>query len=235
MTQQSDRALLRTIAIRAMRERGLEPEMPAAALAQADAMNAPARTTEEPTRDLRALLWCSIDNDDSRDLDQLSVAEPLADGAVKVMVAVADVDAAVAKGTPVDRHAARNTTSVYTPAVIFPMLPEKLSTDLTSLADRQDRLAVVVEIASLIKSAGRNWELVTIDEVASVLRLRVYGARTPTRLYLYVDGDLVDTWVDIEASYDASLERLSSGRHAVTARAVDALGRWAGASTIVQR
>ncbi|PYR40925.1 MAG: ribonuclease II [Acidobacteria bacterium] len=146
MTQQSDRALLRTIAIRAMRERGLEPEMPAAALAQADAMNAPARTTEEPTRDLRALLWCSIDNDDSRDLDQLSVAEPQADGAVKVMVAVADVDAAVAKGTPVDRHAARNTTSVYTPAVIFPMLPEKLSTDLTSLADRQDRLAVVVEI-----------------------------------------------------------------------------------------
>lgn len=76
---------------------------------------------------------------------------------------------------------------------------------------------------------------VTIEEVASVLRLRVSGARTPTRLYLYVDGDLVDTWVDIEASYDASPERLSSGRHAVTARAVDALGRWAGASTIVQR
>jgi hypothetical protein len=76
---------------------------------------------------------------------------------------------------------------------------------------------------------------VTIEEVASVLRLRVYGARTPTRLYLYVDGDLVDAWVDIEASYDASPERLSSGRHAVTVRAVDALGRWAGASTIVQR
>jgi hypothetical protein len=76
---------------------------------------------------------------------------------------------------------------------------------------------------------------VTIQEMASVLRFRVHGARTPTRLYLYVDGDLVDTWVDIEASYDASHERVSPGRHAVTVRAVDALGRWAGASTIVQR
>jgi hypothetical protein len=76
---------------------------------------------------------------------------------------------------------------------------------------------------------------VTIEETASVIRLRVNGARTPTRLYLYVDGDLVDTWIDVEASYDASSERLPSGRHAVTARAVDALGRWAGASTIVER
>jgi hypothetical protein len=76
---------------------------------------------------------------------------------------------------------------------------------------------------------------VTIEETASVLCLRVNGARTPTRLYLYVDGDLVDTWVDVEASYDASEARLASGRHAVTARAVDALGRWAGASTIVER
>jgi len=152
VTQTSDRAQLRAIAVRAMRERGLDPDMPAAASAQADQMASPPRTTDEPTRDLRALLWCSIDNDDSRDLDQLSVAEPLAGGDVKVMVAIADVDAAVAKGTPVDQHAARNTTSVYTPAVIFPMLPEKLSTDLTSLADRQDRLAVVVEV--VVSSAG---------------------------------------------------------------------------------
>jgi len=76
---------------------------------------------------------------------------------------------------------------------------------------------------------------VTIEEMASVIRLRVSGARTPTRLYLYVDGDLVDTWVDVEASYDAGGERLAGGRHAVTVRAVDALGRWAGASTIVER
>jgi hypothetical protein len=76
---------------------------------------------------------------------------------------------------------------------------------------------------------------VTIEEKQTVLRLRVNGARTPTRLYLYVDGDLADTWVDVEASYDASAGRLAPGRHAVTARAVDALGRWAGASTIVER
>ena len=76
---------------------------------------------------------------------------------------------------------------------------------------------------------------VMIEERETKIRLRVNGARTPTRLYLYVDGDLADTWVDVEASYDVSAGRLAPGRHAVTARAVDALGRWAGASTIVER
>ncbi len=128
-----------------MRARGLDPDFPPDALAQAAGLVLAPRTTEEPVRDLRARLWCSIDNDDSRDLDQLSVAEPLAGGAIKVLVAIADVDALVAKGSAIDRHAAVNTTSVYTPAVIFPMLPEKLSTDLTSLADQQERLALVVE------------------------------------------------------------------------------------------
>jgi VacB/RNase II family 3'-5' exoribonuclease len=128
-----------------MRERGLDPDFPEAALVQAGAIKHAPTTTEEPTRDLRTLLWCSIDNDDSRDLDQLSVADALPGGDIKVLVAIADVDAAVAKGSPVDQHAALNTTSVYTPGVIFPMLPERLSTDLTSLADGQDRLAVVIE------------------------------------------------------------------------------------------
>ena len=118
-TPGSQRARLRAIATRVMRERGLDPEFPPAALAQAGALSGPPETTEEPTRDLRQLLWCSIDNDDSRDLDQLSVAEPLPGGDVRVLVAVADVDAAVPKGSPCDRHAAQNTTSVYTPAVIF--------------------------------------------------------------------------------------------------------------------
>ena len=145
MADQSNRAHLHTIAVQAMRERGLEPEIPPDALAQAAALPGPPKKTEEPTRDLRALLWCSIDNDDSRDLDQLSVAETLPGGDVKLMVAIADVDAAVAKGSPVDRHAAKNTTSVYTPGGIFPMLPERLSTDLTSLNDGEDRLAVVIE------------------------------------------------------------------------------------------
>jgi VacB/RNase II family 3'-5' exoribonuclease len=145
MTTMTNRQHLHTIAVQAMRERGLDPDIPPDAIAQAEALPGQPTTTEEPVRDLRSLLWCSIDNDDSRDLDQLSVAESLAGGDVKLMVAIADVDAAVKKGSPVDRHAAKNTTSVYTPGAIFPMLPERLSTDLTSLADQQDRLAVVIE------------------------------------------------------------------------------------------
>jgi hypothetical protein len=77
--------------------------------------------------------------------------------------------------------------------------------------------------------------VVTIEETGTVIRLRVRGARLPTRLYLYVNGDLADSWVDVEATYDAAPGRLPPGRHAVTARAVDALGRWAGTSVIVER
>jgi ribonuclease R len=144
-TSVSDRARLRSIAVTAMKERGLEPDFPPAALTEVAALQGPAQSTEEPTKDLRSLLWCSIDNDDSRDLDQLSVAEELTGGDTRILVAVADVDASVKRQSAVDRHASQNTTSVYTPALIFPMLPERLSTDLTSLADQQDRLAIVVE------------------------------------------------------------------------------------------
>ncbi|HWW85811.1 MAG TPA: RNB domain-containing ribonuclease, partial [Vicinamibacterales bacterium] len=144
-TSVSDRARLRSIAVTAMKERGLEPDFPPAALTEVAALQGPAQSTEEPTKDLRSLLWCSIDNDDSRDLDQLSVAEELTGGDTRILVAVADVDASVKRQSAVDRHASQNTTSVYTPAMIFPMLPERLSTDLTSLADQQDRLAIVVE------------------------------------------------------------------------------------------
>jgi VacB/RNase II family 3'-5' exoribonuclease len=170
----SDRARLRALAVRAMRERGLDPAFPPDALAQVAALDGPPRTTEEPTRDLRALLWCSIDNDDSRDLDQLSVAERFPTGEVKVLVAIADVDAAVSKRSPVDRHAALNTTSVYTPAAIFPMLPERLSTDLTSLNDQQDRVAVVVEIL-----VGPDGAVKASDLYGAVVRNRAklaYGA-----------------------------------------------------------
>src|SRR5437899_2626870 len=109
-------------------------------------IDAAANETDASIRDLRGLIWCSIDNDDSRDLDQLTVAEDLGGGNVRAMVAVADVDALVKKGTPIDDHARQNTTSVYTAAQIFPMLPEKLSTDLTSLNESEDRVAVIVDI-----------------------------------------------------------------------------------------
>src|SRR5437762_13911472 len=125
-SEPSHRDRLRAIAVQAMRAYGLEPEVPPDASDQAARLDAAPRSTEEPVRDLRPLLWCSIDNDDSRDLDQLSVAEPLAAGATRVLVAIADVDATVAPGSPIDAHARANTTRVYTAAQIFPMLPERL-------------------------------------------------------------------------------------------------------------
>jgi VacB/RNase II family 3'-5' exoribonuclease len=125
----------------AMLERGLEPDFPPAAIAQAERSHPPA-TDGVPDR--RHLPWSSIDNDDSRDLDQLTVVERTDDGAERVLVAIADVDALVRKGTPLDEHAQLNTSSVYTPARIFPMLPERLSTDLTSLNPDSDRIAIVI-------------------------------------------------------------------------------------------
>jgi VacB/RNase II family 3'-5' exoribonuclease len=139
---------LRDIARRAMLQRGLLPEFSSAALAEASAITRTAKETSPSIRDLRGLLWASIDNDDSRDLDQLSVAEPVGSGAVKILVAIADVDASVPTGCAIDGHARTNTTSVYTAAEIFPMLPEKLSTDLTSLGEDQERLAIVVELTA---------------------------------------------------------------------------------------
>lgn len=136
---------LEQIARRAMVEHGLDPDFPAAALRQLSAIVGPA-VAGTGVRDLRNLLWCSIDNDDSRDLDQLTVAESVAEGKTKVFVAIADVDAVVAAGSPIDQRAQHNTTSVYTAAKVFPMLPEKLSTNLTSLSEGEDRIAVVTEM-----------------------------------------------------------------------------------------
>jgi exoribonuclease-2 len=138
---------LRSIARQAMIDRGLEPDFPPDAIRQLNGLQAAAHETDRSIRDLRNCLWCSIDNDTSRDLDQLTVAERLAAGGVKVLVAIADVDALVKPASPIDRHAKTNTTSVYTAAEIFPMLPERLSTDLTSLGEGQDRLALVIEMA----------------------------------------------------------------------------------------
>ncbi len=151
-TPQQHRAILRGIARRAMVERGLLPGFSEAVSAELQVLVDAGRAGRrgEPglpaIRDLRDLLWASIDNDDSRDLDQLTVAEPLPGDATRIRVAVADVDALVGAGSAIDAHARHNTTSVYTAGSVFPMLPEALSTDLTSLNVGEERLAVVVEI-----------------------------------------------------------------------------------------
>ncbi len=144
--REQHRVILQRIASRVMLERGLLPEFSHEALAELDGVQAPVMTGVGNIRDLRGLLWASIDNDDSRDLDQLTVGEAMDDGTIKVLVAVADVDAVVKSGTAIDSHARHNTTSVYTAARVFPMLPEKLSTDITSLNPDEDRLALVIEM-----------------------------------------------------------------------------------------
>jgi exoribonuclease-2 len=178
-TQKTGLDLLRDIAHDAMLQRGLQPDFSPDVIAELNRLTQPAAISDAPVRDLRSLLWCSIDNDDSMDLDQLSVADPQAGGSVKILVAIADVDALVKKGTAIDGHASTNTTSVYTAAEIFPMLPEKLSTDLTSLADGKDRLAIVVEMSiaadatvsasEIYRAAVRNRAKLAYDSVAAWL------------------------------------------------------------------
>jgi len=163
-----------------MLERGLVPDFPLEALAELEGIHGPATQTEESTRDLRNLLWCSIDNDDSRDLDQLTVAEAMPDGAAKILVAIADVDAVVKKRSALDEHARQNTTSVYTVAETFPMLPEKLSTDLTSLNHESDRLAIVIELV--------------LAEDGSLQSSDLYGATVRSRAKLAYNS--VAGWLD---------------------------------------
>ena len=149
MTNSNDsrhRRILQRIARRAMIERGLLPDFSKQALTELDEIKESAKQPEKSTRDLRIPCWCSIDNDDSCDLDQLTVAQAMPNGTVKVFVAIADVDSIVKKHSAIDGHARHNTTSVYTAAQIFSMLPEKLSTDLTSLNYEADRRAMVVEM-----------------------------------------------------------------------------------------
>jgi len=173
-------SILKDIAHQAMIDRGLAPDFSDAAEKQAESISGPANETDASIKDLRELIWCSIDNDDSRDLDQLTVAEDLGGGNVRAMVAVADVDALVKKGTPIDDHARQNTTSVYTAARIFPMLPEKLSTGLTSLNEHEERIAVVMDM--VIASDG------------SVTKGDVYRARVHNKAQLAYNA--VGMWLE---------------------------------------
>jgi len=171
---------LRDLAHEAMIEHGLAPDFSDEVEKQLAGITAPAHENDASIKDLRKLLWCSIDNDDSRDLDQLTVAEDLGGGNIRAMVAVADVDAIVKKGTPIDDHARQNTTSVYTASQIFPMLPEKLSTNLTSLNDDQERIALVIDM--------------TVGSDGSVAKSDVYRALVHNKAQLAYNA--VAAWLD---------------------------------------
>jgi VacB/RNase II family 3'-5' exoribonuclease len=161
-----------------MLERGFHPDFPPDVQAQAAALPE-AAAADGGTRDLRGLLWSSIDNDTSRDLDQIEVAERTAAG-IRVRVGIADVDSDVARGTPIDRYAADATTTVYAAVATFPMLPERLSTDLTSLNENTDRRAIVIEF--VVAADG------SIDEPA------VYPALVHNRAQLTYRG--VGGWLE---------------------------------------
>jgi exoribonuclease-2 len=133
---------LNAAALQTVTDNGFHPQFPPAALAELTAL-VPLATPGAV--DQRNLLWSSIDNDSSRDLDQIEVAEQLGDGRIRVLVGIADVDAYVRKGMALDAHAQAETTTVYAEVRTFPMLPEQLSTGLTSLLENADRAAVVVE------------------------------------------------------------------------------------------
>ncbi|MBV9181040.1 MAG: RNB domain-containing ribonuclease [Acidobacteria bacterium] len=174
---------LQTIAEQVMREHGFEAEFPAAAEQQLREIQS--RSAIEPapdamTIDLRHLLWSSIDNDTSRDLDQIEVAERLDAGDVKIMVGIADVDAFVPKASPLDQHAARETTTVYTGVRNFPMLPEELSTGLSSLLEEQDRRAMVIEFV--------------VGTVGQVSGGKVYPALVRNKAQLTYNG--VGSWLE---------------------------------------
>ncbi len=182
MTSQLE--ILTEVARQAMFDRGLEPDFPDAVqqeLSAIEAADPPSAT--DPIRDLRQLLWFSIDNDDSKDLDQLTFVETFPNQESKVYVAIADVDILVKRDDAIDKHAAHNTTSIYTPSKVFSMLPEKLSTDLTSLNPDEDRHAMIVET--------------TIDTQGAIKAYAVYPAYIHSKAKLAYNG--VTAWLDGKA------------------------------------
>ena len=192
MNKQYGRADLARIAAKAMVDRGLAAEFSTRAIDQLAGLEKLSKEVVSDIRDLRQLLWCSIDNEESRDLDQLTVCEILQNGAIKVLVAIADVDTLVKKASPIDDHAQKNTTSVYTAARIFPMLPELLSTDLTSLNPHVDRLSMVTELV--------------FDADATISSSTIYRARVHNQCKLAYDD--AAAWLDGKGDIPAGVRAI---------------------------
>ena len=196
-TNHQHRTILQRIARRVMIERGLLPDFSLEALKELDGIKAPAGMDGGQVRDLTNLLWASIDNDDSRDLDQLTVAEAMSGGRTKILVAVADVDSIVKDGSAIDQHARHNTTSVYTAALIFPMLPENLSTNLTSLNFNEDRLSVVVEMV-----IGADGSLQSSDMYRARVRNRAQLAYNSVAAWLEGSGKAPEAVIAVNGLED---------------------------------
>ena len=174
-----------------MREEGFDLDFPPDAAAHSGSGAMPAGP-DSGMKDLRALLWSSIDNRESRDLDQIEAAEQLKDGRILLRIGIADVDSLVPEGSPVDRHAAHNCCSVYTGIVVFPLLPEELSTDRTSLLQDQDRAAVIVEME--------------IDADGAVVTATAY--RALTRNYAQLAYEEVGAWLEGEGPIPEGASRI---------------------------
>jgi exoribonuclease-2 len=176
-----------------MAEHGFDPVFPPEAEQQLVKLKSrpPETSPNGKIRDLRNLLWSSIDNDTSRDLDQIEVAERVAGDQMRILIGIADVDAFVSKDSPIDQHAARETTTVYTGVRIFPMLPEELSTGATSLLEGADRLAIIIEFVA--NADGR------IDSSD------VYGAVVRNRAQLSYDA--VGAWIEGRGAVPAKIAR----------------------------
>jgi len=136
---------LQSIARQVMLDHGFNPDFPAQVQQQIAQLKSQPSAPSSNLRDLRALLWSSIDNDTSKDLDQIEVAQPLSNGDVKILIGIADVDTDVPRASAIDQHASSQATTVYTGVRNFSMLPEALSTGLTSLLENQDNAAIVIE------------------------------------------------------------------------------------------
>jgi exoribonuclease-2 len=173
-----------------MLEHGFDPDFPPGTDAELTALLAD-RTLPSASasfladyRDLRSLLWSSIDNDTSKDLDQIEWAERLADGRIRVLVGIADVDSRVHEGTIIDTHARSETTSVYTGVKVFPMLPPELSEGVTSLNENEERAAIVVEYC--------------VDDAGSTSDGKVYRALVRNRAQLAYNS--VGAWLEDRGS-----------------------------------
>jgi VacB/RNase II family 3'-5' exoribonuclease len=191
-----DQIDLKAAAKEVMMKNGFEPEFPPKVQKELEELKAhPPKVEPNPNiRDLRNLLWSSIDNDTSRDLDQAEIAERLPNGEVKVLVAIADVDAFVCKSSAIDTHAAKETTTVYTGVRNFPMLPEQLSTDTSSLLETEDRLSMVTEFVvsqdgsvhsgSVYRAVIRNKAQLTYNAVGAWLE---NGSGAPDKVAVSAD------------------------------------------------